>query len=159
MVPISARGTLSGKYATKFKWGTPLKWIQDPSLPVYVDMVLPDTPPRLSSQSTPDYFLLSEETALDFQVISCKTLPGVSDHFAVELKLSSTSQLQKGVMTTTRSFAHTDWDKFKSNIVPRLKLKKIATNRNLPDREIVGNNNTEFKALLSRINWVTNFRN
>ena len=77
---FNSRHTSWGDTAVNKNGETLLKWIQDPYSPAYVDLVLPDSPTRPSSQSTIDYFLLSEETALNFQVISCTTLPGMSDH-------------------------------------------------------------------------------
>ena len=76
------------------------------------------------------------EMKRSFQVISCDTIPGMSDHFAVNLKLSSPLSLKKRVMTTIKSFAHTDWDKFRAELAPKLNLKKLSNNRNLSDKEI-----------------------
>lgn len=99
-------------------------------------MVLPNSPTRRSNQSFLDYFQHSEKTRPSFQVIFCKILPGKPNHYAVELKQSSTSMLQKWVMTTVRPFAQTNWNKFKSDVAPRLNLKKLPTTRNLSDKQM-----------------------
>ena len=125
-----------GDKAENLNGKTLYNWIHDPFTPANLEVVSPYSPTRPASQSIIDFFLLSDETKQSFQVTSCKTLPGMSDHFAVELKMASTSQLQKRVKITIRSFAHTDWDKFKSDLAPRLNLKKLATDRNLSDKEI-----------------------
>ena len=97
---------------------------------------MPDTPTRPASQSILDYFLMSADATLTLQVLTCKTLPGMFDHFAVELILSLNSQLQKRVPSAIRSFAHTNWDKFRAELAPQLNLKKITVSQNLTDKEI-----------------------
>lgn len=84
------------------------KWIHNQSPLNQLEMILPDTPTRPASQSILDYFLMSADATLTLQVLTCKTLPGMSDHFAVELILSLNSQLQKRVPSAIRSFAHTN---------------------------------------------------